>query len=337
MPNLLRTNIIILCMTAIAGCHKNNQQVSNCSTCQDEECHNYEWPGDITFETYIKTGPQYTKPFFNPNNGDEFVYVKYTPGSPTNQLIKHVISSGAETILCSSEFIVGQPQWGKSGWIIFTKGIVQNILAKVKDDGTGYMPISPPGIEVFYPFFNDSGNQICAESDYTTYDYSPILDLDGNLIDSIRITHGNNKIGFPKALNGNFQNSYYSYYDNSSSTYGYCQLINGETINKLFPLDVSNGNSQPWDMCKNTYEFFHVQSQKGLFGYNVLTGKSRLLIPNCQSRYILSMSMSPDKQHIIYEQVKGVQVDIPNQIIDEQSEIYTINVFTKEKIKIIGE
>ncbi len=321
----------------LVGCHKDTQQVSNCSTCQDEECHDYVWPGSITFETYIRTGPQYTKPFFNPNNPDEFIYVKEIPGAATNQLIKHTISSGTETILCNSEFIIGQPQWGKSGWIVFTKGIGQNALSKLKDDGSGLTQISSPGIEVLYPFFNTSGDQICAESNYTSYNYSPILDMDGNLIDSIKIVHGANKIGFPKAFNTSFKNSYYCYYDNSSSTYGYCQLMNGETIEKLFPLDISTGSSLPWDMCKNNYEIFHVQSKKGLFAFNMITGKSKLLIPNCRSRYILSISMSSDKQHIIYEQVKGVQVDIPNQIIDEQSEIYTINVYTKQKTKIIGE
>jgi hypothetical protein len=335
MLNSLRTKTIFIGIIMLVGCHKDTQQASNCSTCQDEECHDYEWPGSISFETYIKTGPQYTHPFFNPNNGDEFIYVKGIPGSPTNQLIKHVISSGIETILCSSEFIINQPQWGKSGWIVFIKGIGQNALAKIRDDGTGFMQISPSGIEVLFPMFDSSGNQIIVESEYTSYDYSAILDLNGNLIDSLRIVYGNTKIGFPKALNGSFKNSYYNYYNNSTSKYGYCKLIDGTEINNLFLLDMANG--LPIDMCKNNFELFYVQGKKGLFGFNLTSQNSRVLIPNCLSRYIRAISMSPDGQHIIYEQVKGVQIDIDNQIIDEQSEIYTINVYTKEKIKIVGE
>lgn len=341
MSNLLRTNLIILCLIVLVGCHKDTHQVSNCTTCQDEACHNYVWPGNITFETYVRTGPQYTKPFFNPNNQDEFIYVKQIPGFPTNQLIKHVISSGAETILCSSFFIIGQPQWGKSGWIFFSKGIGQNNIVKIYQDGSSLQQITPNGYSCTHLILSHDGSEMLVNSDsytsYTTTFYLPILNADGTLIDSLKTYFGNIQIGYPAAVGNKIKDGYYAYYNMDSNKYGYCRLNNGETIDLLFNLETTYANGLPIGVCKNSSQLFQINGANGLYANNLVSGSSKMLVQLCQSRRIESVSMSPDGQHILYEQVKGVQVDIPNQIIDEQSEIYTINVFTREKIKIIGD
>lgn len=333
--------IFLLCsLTFIFGCQKDSPVLGNCPTCADEECHDFIWQGNINYEDYIVTGIQYRQPAFNPLNGDEFVYVKLIPnGSFFNyDLVKHVISSGQEAVLCSSEIITGQPQWGEQGVIVFS--VYGNKIMKINEDGTGLAQITPDGIEYHKPIFESGGNRFFVTGTSTSVngDYLPIFNLSGVIVDSVKFKFGNNQIGYPYCSDGSMKNGYYTYADISSSPaqFSYCKLLDNISIEKVYDLEMPNGLGFPTSICKNSKKLFFTQFQKGLFGLNLTNGSVEKIITNCQSKYITSLSMSPNGDYIIYEQVKGVQTGV-DQEIDEQSEIFIMHVLTHKKTKIIGE
>lgn len=324
-------------MAFIFGCQKDSPVQGNCPTCADEDCHDFIWQGNINFEDYIVTGIQFRQPVFNPLNGDEFVYVKLIPNGPffNYELVKHVISSGEEVVLCDSEMIIGQPQWGEQGVIIFS--IYGNKIMKINEDGSGLIQVTPNGLECFAPAFNSQGDKFLVMGSKTnpaTF-YRPIYNLSGQIVDSIDFEFNNIFIGYPYIFDDNIYNSYFTYSDHNVVPYpnGICQLKNNNTLNIL---DQPSGLGECVALCKNSNSLFYSQFQKGVFRLNLGTGAIEKIITNCQSKYITSLSMSPDGDYIIYEQVKGVQTGV-DQEIDEQSEIFIMHVQTHKKTKIIGE
>ena len=343
LSNIKGLFLLLLIGLVFQGCHKDpvDNTGDSCSTCPDGTCQDYVWPNPIVFDYYITTGIQYTKPFFNPNNSDEFIYVKEIPqsGSPIFELTKHVISSGQETILCNTEFIIDQPQWGETGWIIFSR--LGNTIMKINQDGTGLTQVTPTGKECFKPCFNSSGTRFITMGSKanSNANYRPVFDLSGVIVDSVKYEFNGVFIGDPYSTYAEFDNGYFVYSDhNTPSPFvnGYCKLNDNDEIDILNQIDKPNGKGLPIAMCMNGSSLYHVQHKMGLYRFDLATQQTTLLMSNCQSRYIRSVSMSPDGKHIIYEQVKGFQTGNGDEV-DEQSDIYTINVDTKEKTKIIYE
>jgi hypothetical protein len=205
---------------------KKNKDTFLCTTCEVEGCIDFQFPGEISYETFTNTGIQYTLPTFNPNNSDEFVYVKQD-FIGNNKLVKHQISTGNEVILHSSNYILEQPVWSKTGWILLTVDIGINHLARVFEDGTGFEIISGTGNECLKYSLSENDSKIVGEfTNYIEYGKATVLNLNGDLIDSMNILYGSRKIGYPMAIQESYQNGIYTFYDNSTAKYGICKRIN---------------------------------------------------------------------------------------------------------------
>lgn len=333
MQHLFKLLFVVILFASGLSCKKKTSD--DCPTCKDQLCEDL----GNNIVNHSETGPQFRQPFFNPNNADEFIYIKSTQGSP-DQLIKHIISSGEELILCDSEYIGYAPQWGSLGWVVFSNSNFE--LMKIRDDGTGLTHIGASNLYATSPKLNDAGDRILVNVNMYAFNnglpvlYSPILDLSGNVVDSVKMRFNDQKQLFHLGtFFSSFQNSYYFYRNESLNTAGYCRLLNNQGVQDLIPLQTYAPADFPVAICKNINELFHVIDQKGLYGYNLFSNESRLLIQCCSSRYIQSVSMSSNGETIIYEQVKGTAIDIST--VDLQSEIYILNISTLEKTKIIGE
>jgi Tol biopolymer transport system component len=328
MPRLLSTNIflfLLIIWTAL-GCKKNTPKPSgNISSSEQEECVDYVFDVGEIFETYITTGPQYTRPFFNPNNSDEFVYVRSGTSSFT-ELVKHKISTGEEHVLCNSIMIPSQPQWGRQGWILFNT--VNNSIWKVREDGSQLTQIVANGFGNFTPVLNYAGDRFLGNK---------VFDLNGSIVDSIKVQQGTVLIGSPLGGDQDFKNGYYRFYDSSEPTnnFGYCKLSNNQFIEKL--TSFSMGSGEAIAACKNNEDIFYARYKEGLYQLNINSHQVDKILDNCQSRFIMSLSISPDGKSIIYERVRGHQTTPGGMEIDEQSEIYLYNTLTKKEKKIIWE
>lgn len=332
--------IFILCLIALS-CKKDNTIHGNCTSCNDGTCEDFTWAGNISFEEYTMEGIQYMKPCFNPHNDQELIYVRFDPGNITNphhELVLYNISDFSETILYDAGLVVGQPSWGASNKIVFS--IVGNQLMMVNSDGSNLTQITSSSLEYFNPLFNITGDRFIAAGTVSSTNGShfPIFNLNGEIVDSVKFKYGNNQIGYPFAFGDSFHEGYFNYanVDVTPNAYSIMYKNPEEVLNELSPLEMIDGKGMMTSMCKVGNALYFVQHKKGLFKLNLASNKIEKMMTNCQSRYINSLSISADGQWLLYEQVTAKQTGI-DQIIDEQSEIYKMNVFTHEKIKILGE
>ena len=332
---------ILFLLLSILSCKKFQVPFSNCENCADQECEDFTWAGNISFEEYTMEGIQYMKPCFNPHNDQELIYVRFDPGiisNPHHELVIYNISDNSETILYDAGLVVGQPSWGASDKIVFS--VHGNQLMMVNSDGSNLTQITSSSLEYFNPLFNINGNRFIAAGTVSSTNGShfPIFNLSGEIVDSVKFKYGNNQIGYPFAFDDSFHEGYFNY-ANVDVIPNACSIMyknQEEVLNELSPLEMIDGKGMMTSMCKVGNALFFVQHKKGLFKLNLASNKIEKIMTNCQSKYINSLSISADGQWLLYEQVTAKQTGI-DQIIDEQSEIYKMNVFTHEKIKILGE
>lgn len=337
MQKLLSIKIVflLLFLFGTGACNKNKmpETVSSGYYTPEEDCQDYVFDGGEMFDQYFTTGAQYTMPFFNPNNGDEFVYVKRK--SPM-EVVKHTISTGEEVVLCNTKFIDGPPQWGKQGWIIFS--VLGNTIWKIREDGSQLTQLSANGSNLYNPIFNQFGDQFIHAGTSSAF-YKPIRDLSGNIVDSLKYNFDNIYIGSPCCPNVDLKNGFFRYSNHNSPqpfVGGFCKLKDNETIEVLNEIDSFN-NGEVTTVCKNDKYLYYVQHQNGLFRLDLATRKVDKMMNNCRSRYITSMSMSPDGNSILFERVRGKQTEPGGQNIDEQSEIFLYNVVLRKEKKILWE
>ncbi|MDR0801585.1 hypothetical protein [Fluviicola sp.] len=328
MPRSLNIKLVLFSLLAwiAVGCKKSTPQPSGGSNPPNqEECLDYVFNGGEVFDTYITTGVQYARPFFNPNNGDEFVYVRSGTGTYT-ELVKRKISTGQETILCNSLMIPSQPQWSKQGWILFSA--INNAIWKVREDGSQLTQIIAGGASNFTPVLNYDGDKFIGNK---------IFDLDGAIIDSIQDQYGSISIGYVVSGNQDFKNGYYRYYDGSEpvQNFGYCKLNNNQSIDKLTSFSMNGGEAVA--ACRNNENLYYARYMNGLYQVNIASRQEEKIMECCQSRYVVSLSMSPNGKNIIFERVRGHQTTPGGMVIDEQSEIFLYNLITKKETKILWE
>lgn len=351
MQKLSRISLCFIVITMVVACRKDksnpillpNTANGNSS---NTDCYNYVYTGGEVIQGTMTTGDQYTRPCFNPNNSDEFVYVKKNHDNyPFKiQLIKHAISTGQEQVLCDGIAIVNdQPQWGKQGWIIFSVGTAPPLVIwKIREDGTGLAQVTPSNLNCFAPRFNVTGDKFIHGGEAIKYPYLCIYDLNGNIVDSVRYNYDTIATGFMCPFNDNFKNGYYTYGDLTTSSpqvMGIGKLQNDLGIERLNVINFPNGGGEVLSMCQNNQAVFYVQYWLGLYRLDKATHQTTLVMQNCQSKYIApdGLSMSPNGQNILYERIKGHQIVPGGGGIDEQSEIFLYNIATGQEVKIIGE
>jgi len=324
--------LLLIAILTVWGCHKDSPKPAPVTGTPgiEEDCYDYVYTGGEVIEATTNTGAQYLYPFFNPLNGDEFVYLKTNGGY---ELIKHTISTAQETVLCSSLYIVSQPQWGAQGWIIFST--LDQTIWKIRDDGTQLTQITANGLEYHSPVFNSNGTKFIHFG--TCFPpYLGVFNLDGIIVDSLKFQNAGISFGRFGSFDENFENGY-SLYANDLQTYvfGFCKLTANESVEILNSFSFLDG--EPTAACKNSQYIYYVQQMNGLFRLNIATHQVDKLMDNCQSKYIRSLSMSPDGQRLLFERVRGHQTVPGGGMIDEQSEIFLYDVNTGLETKVLWE
>lgn len=129
----------------------------------------------------------YVMPYFNPDNDQEFLYVKKGYYALNSTIEKYNLQTSEHSVIYTGQ-IYSRPKWGKNDWIIFCPAD-ENIW-KVKSDGTNLTQITFSG-GYFFPEFNYTGDKIIVKHkdvNHTSY----IMDLDGTLLDTIDFQVDNN-------------------------------------------------------------------------------------------------------------------------------------------------
>ncbi|MEM7657322.1 MAG: hypothetical protein AAF399_14400, partial [Bacteroidota bacterium] len=130
--------------------------------------------------------PIYGAPDFNPNNGDEFVYL-VDSGEDEKELRVFHIPTAEERVLVSGA-IRSQPDWGANGWILFST--ISNQLWKIHETGDSLTQLS---VEDIYEDgrWNQDGSQYIAWASTADTTFVGIFDSEGNLLQMVSRPYGN--------------------------------------------------------------------------------------------------------------------------------------------------
>ncbi len=121
-----------------------------CAACEPCESFYLPW-SPIPYPTRPLPKQRYS-PCFNPNDGNDFVYVDQDLEAKTTMLIKYNLLTQQQAILLPQVGIVEQPKWGKNGWIVFSDGT--NIF-KLRDNGDSLTQLTFEGTNQDPNIFED--------------------------------------------------------------------------------------------------------------------------------------------------------------------------------------
>ena len=354
MRNSLNNSVyfILILVHFMVGCRKDPHHIELPipvdSGCTESWCDEFPQSPELGWN-YTSNGVQFLSPCFNPNNPDEFVYIKVFDGGQA-QLIKHNIATKQETILLDP-MSYGPPQWGSQGWITFV--YTNKHIWKIRDDGTELTQVTF-GVDDKNPMFNYNGDKIIYYRNkyYTNFELSTnpdlykdykmmIIDLNGQEVDSVMAAH---------VVPNN-------YYQNWSSAVA----ISGEEIYFVGQWDALHTGVYQWDdvldsvIIENTIslsnntdgntindlsgseEFIYFSKYRGgLYQIDTDTKNYIKIRWGCDTRYYDHLSMSSDGKSLIVQKVIQTPYD-NNQSIDVQNEIWLIRIDSCADERILWE
>ncbi|MEX1191192.1 MAG: hypothetical protein WED10_12190 [Brumimicrobium sp.] len=181
---------LFLVLLTLLACRKDKVPFSEIpsDTIDTCDCVPIEMPDGYTPGfNFINDSIYYKFPRFNPNNENEIIFTELGQGND-KFIYKYNLLTNSKNLVYQG-LLFGSPEWGKSNWIIFTRGY--NGVYRVRPDGTNLSLLIPGGLQ-FHPTFNDSDNQILTYHGFAPSGTYPakIWNLDGELIDSMKYDIG---------------------------------------------------------------------------------------------------------------------------------------------------
>lgn len=139
------------------------------------------------------TFPAFSAPCFNPLNDQQFTCLEFHSGQTS--LIIVDLSTNRKTVVLDNFPILGQPSWGKQGWITFST--LHWKVYKVYQDGTGLQQLTyskrdlgpefdPSGTKIMYGRYMDfTRDQVEQNPELVNLQKMMVIDLEGNDVDSL--------------------------------------------------------------------------------------------------------------------------------------------------------
>ena len=348
MKNLLNNNLTLFGLILIlgCGCKKIKGEPPNCNNPDSStvaECLSFPPPPELGY-AFIETGEQFSSPCFNPNNSNEFIYLKEEEGK-LPELIKRDINTGSEMVLCSSVDIISAPQFGTNGWIVFT-GVDKKIW-RIDSDGNGLQQISFETSDILPHFYGDNvcyfrnrqySNAELNQNPNLYYEYIMMLiDINGTKLDSFQIS-------------SLVPDNYYQLWhiaDFYSNTVFFENFIPGQNQLGIYSLDLesevfteinttyfSSGlvvlNDLEYSSDKSIYFSTH---QGNLEKVDVNTGIVQTYKIGCDTHYYNTISLSAEEDMLLVE--KTVSTILESGAINQQHEIWIIDLTTDTETKLL--
>jgi hypothetical protein len=128
------------------------------------------------FESFHVRGP-----FFNPNNGDEILFVRRGEDGSGWRIVKYAIASKTAIDLYSGK-VGSVPSWGKNHWVLF--GTSDGDIFKIKDSGDSLTQLTWTGWN-WDPSWNPEGTQYAYRSNASGKDTTYIFSSTGVPLDTL--------------------------------------------------------------------------------------------------------------------------------------------------------
>jgi hypothetical protein len=314
---LIIAGTLSLLLSFQQGCKKEDIQCLDC-----DKCENFPKPEGGISSIRQKSLQRYA-PCFNPNNMNEILFVKEENNN--FQLVKYNLQSNVTNLLLENANIIGQPKWGRNGWIVFISNDYQiNLL---KDDGSLNKKITHSNYYLYPDWLNDS--IISAEFSFNLgvpYFYSE-LSINGNIIDTIRgssFTYGSN----------NLQS------ENACLLYASDPNINiskrGLLTSSLTNFD-NDGRNAITGICwhPNNSDIYYSTYREGLYVINKNTKERKKIRNGCDSRSYRFLSISPDGKKILIERVDASDYLNKTGSWTEEAKIYIMDIDGKNEREVL--
>lgn len=197
--NIIMKNVFyfLIILLTITSCKKKCEEpIKEKPTFECSEIPPYDKVG-FGYEYLVDNNSQ-IKPYFNPNNGNEFIYEIHNYNQDIATIYKYNILTKTKTLIYTTKSIY-HIQWSLDDWIIFNNGNLQ----KIKSDGTELTFITQ--LHSKFTLKNGGNNILYIKKDAIVSDYEYYFtDIKNNIYDSLTITQGhisfewgtNNKIIF---------------------------------------------------------------------------------------------------------------------------------------------
>jgi hypothetical protein len=296
--------------TFIYGCRKNE----DCIGC--EVCEVFTLP-DVRINGIFQKTEQERHPCFNPNNSNEFLFIKIRGGE--FNLVKYVISEQKEEILLEDIGFTTEPKWGKNNKILF---VDSRIDLHIFDLSTGFESIFD--LKEKYVRFPEWKNDSIIVADISNAFKYPsnfaTLNIFTNKIDTISKIYG-------QAI----------YYNETEFLHNYrtgIDFVDAHSTTTL--IKGLDGTEQAMDSKwhQNHSDIFYSTNQKGLYKINRHTKKVTEIKNGCNSRFYRTLSIAPDGKKMLVHRVDAALVD---GAVEEDASIYIMNLDGSDEQKIIIE
>jgi len=301
-------------------------------------------PGPEVGWTYQSTGPQFLTPCFNPNNSNEFVFLRRGTASVA-ELVKYNLSSNSEEVLCNSIPIATPPQWGDSGWITFST--IGWEVWKIKEDGSQLTQLTH-GAKDLFPYFSSTGQEIyyfraksynnseLSQNPDLYYEYLMMkIDLQGTKIDSVTALDIIPNNYYQTWQVASFQDDKVYFIGGIDNYYGLYSLdLITESTNTVFTWNTTPQNYFAQDIDYFNGELFFTKFRRGLYKVGDMGGTEIEIRNGCGMKYYKDFSISNDGAKLIAEVVIS-DYSLELGFIEEQHDIYLIDLASCEETIIL--
>ena len=269
--------------------------------------YSFDYP-DFTFSSAV----------FNPGNSEQIAYARYDQIDNESELWVWDQSSGEAIPLASN--ITGRPVWSVSNWIFFAS--LDKQIYKVRPGGDSLSRLTHDNWNRV-PACHPNGDQLLFFVDNSPEFYTRIINIEGELIDSVYELASSNVKWSPNGTHLTYISS-----DPTLATHGFYEFDLTTRQTELLFLVPSQGRNEDiirqyeWLPGENKIMFTR---EKDISIGDVETGEITPVLEGCDTRKFNDLALSPDGQRflstwILSEVLNGAEMFVDIKIAESDIE-----------------
>jgi hypothetical protein len=242
------------------------------------------------------SGTNISLPCFNPQNSNEFVFVRKLPDSPASTLCIHNLETGISNCLPVEHGIQFQPRWHSSGWILF-RGNWSDVY-RIMSTGGEIDTVSTPSETISYkrPIWRPDGQAWIANTSLNAEGDIEVYGLDGSveeIIPGVEFNMGD----------WSDENRLVTKYNDGAIELKLAWTDFSESDWEIIGFDTPPFNYSILDVkwIPMSHEVLISQNQSDISRINVLTQEIQMVKNGCYDKYYGVFSISNDGSKIVAE------------------------------------
>lgn len=255
----------------------------------------------------------YMAPFFNPNNENEFLYLKRHAYQSLGLYTFNLLTCQKQLIYTGDIWYV--PKWSENGWIIFSKS--DGNVYKIKSNGEDLTQLTNEGCYHYPAWYFDQNKfvtySLCLDADI-------LFDADGIAIDTL-----------PKLIGVNSSLERPPYHVNNAG-----EFINffdtGNSYNFVYSIPVEGGVAAVGSVFWTSADEVVFSNVKGISRLTISSSNIANFKPSCNAKLYLYGSVNSSKTKMVWSRIDRKQLN-PNTVYSK-SRIYIMNVDGSDETEV---